>query len=224
MAQSVTAPRAFSVIEGWALYRAYRLDLWLFIRRVSRNAAASALLLLLVLCATVLYTAEAWPGATFLGCLVRALYMLTIEGVEPPRVWYLEILILVMPVLGLIFAAEGLVGATVLFLNKSQRQGEWNAVIAATYSGHTVVCGLGQLGGTICQGPLAVGRKVVGVDSDEDLPGVVTARRQGVPVIIGDVTQQDTLEEANVAKASAAWRCAQGTISRTSRPPSRPSR
>ena len=63
------------------------MDLWLFVRRISLSATAIALTL--ILCATVLYLGEAWPGLTFLDCLVRALYMMTMEGVDPPRTWYL---------------------------------------------------------------------------------------------------------------------------------------
>ncbi|MBP8954400.1 MAG: NAD-binding protein [Armatimonadetes bacterium] len=181
------------------------MDLWLFVRRISLSATAIALTL--ILCATVLYLGEAWPGLTFLDCLVRALYMMTMEGVDPPRTWYLELLVFIMPLMGIVFAAEGLVGATVLFLNKSRRQGEWSAVVAATYSGHTVICGLGQLGGTICQGLIDAGRKVVGVEIDEDLPAVVTARRRGVPVVIGDMAELGALREANVEKACCVIVC-----------------
>lgn len=86
----------------------------------------------------------------------------------PPRTWYLELLVFVMPLMGIVLVAEGLVGATILLLNRSRRQGEWSAVVAATHSGHTVICGLGQLGGTICQGLIDAGRKVVGVQTGEE--------------------------------------------------------
>jgi voltage-gated potassium channel Kch len=137
---------------------------------------------------------------------------MTIEGVDPPRVWYLEVLIFVMPILGIVLAAEGLVGATVLFLNKSRRQGEWNAVIASTYSQHTVVCGLGQLGEVLCLGLSGAGRQVVAVDIHEDQPAVVRTRREGVPVIVGDMTQPSTLTEANLAKACCIILCSRDDL------------
>jgi len=155
----------------------------------------------------VLYLAGAWGGASLLVCLVRSVYMMTIESVDPVSPWYLELLVFVLPLLGIIFAAEGLISATVLFLNRSQRVGEWNAVIASTYSGHTVVCGLGQLGGTLCQGLLESGHKVVAIDIDGELPDIVTARRRDIPVIIGDMTMAEVLVEANVAKAACVVVC-----------------
>jgi len=192
------------------LRQAYLLDLWLFLRRIGPNALAIGLALLL--CGALLFLAEAWPEASFLDCLVRSVYMMTIEGVDPPRVWYLEILIFVMPMVGLVLAAEGLVGATVLFLNKSRRQGEWNAVIAATYSRHTVVCGLGQLGEAICYGLADAGRKVVGVDINENQPAIVRTRREGIPVIIGDMTQAATLTEAGIEKACCIIFCSRDDL------------
>lgn len=187
------------------MLRAHCLDLWLFIRRVAPNALA--LLLVLLLSAAVLYFGHAWQEVSFLDCFVRAFYMMTLEGVEAPHQWYLELFVFLMPVLGLLLAAEGLVGATVLFLHKSQRLGEWSAVVAATYKGHTVVCGMGQLGGTICEGLRLAGKEVVGVEVDDDLPAVVTARRHGTPVVIGDMTQTDALAEANVARATCVIVC-----------------
>ena len=50
-------------------------------------------------------------------------------------------------------------------------------VVASTYAGHTLVCGMGQFGATVCGGLLARGRRVVGVDLNEHLATVVTARR-----------------------------------------------
>jgi len=183
-------------------YRAYFRDFWLFIRRIAPNAGMIGLALLVS--AALFYLASAWPGASYLDCLVRAFYMMTIESVEVPQAWYLEVFVFILPALGLLLAAQGVVAATVLFLNKSQRQGEWNAVLASTYRGHVVVCGLGQLGGTLCEGLFAAGRQVVGVELDEDLPAVVTARRRGISVIIGDMTLPETLAEANLGQACCA--------------------
>ena len=187
------------------MYRAHLLDLWLFIRKVAPNGAA--ILLILLLSAAVFYGADAWPEASFLDCFINAVYMMTVESVQMPHQWWLEAFILVLPVLGVVFAAEGLVRAVVLFINKSLRQGEWNAVVASTFSGHTLVCGLGQFGGTISTGLLESGTHVVGVDLKEGLPTVVTARRRNMPVIIGDMTLPETLIEANVKKARCVVVC-----------------
>jgi voltage-gated potassium channel Kch len=183
------------------MYRAYLLDLWLFARKVSLNAAI--ILFALLGSAMLFYLCRAWPGKSLLDCFVNAFYYMTLEGVEPPKQWYLEIFIFVLPAVGILFAAQGLIGAMELFVHRGLRQGEWNAVIAKTYAKHVVVCGLGQLGGELCSDLVEAGKRVVGIEVDDDLPAVVTARRRNVPVIIGDMTLPETLTEANVQKA--AW-------------------
>ena len=130
-------------------YHAYILDLWLFIRKISLNGLA--VMLTLLLSAALFYSADAWPGLSYLDCCTRAFYMMTLDGVDLPRQWYLELFVFILPVLGIIFAGEGLVAATVLFLNRSQRLGEWHAVLASTMSGHIVICGMGQLGDAGCR-------------------------------------------------------------------------
>ena len=79
--------------------------------------------------------------------------------------------------------------------------------MAATYSGHTIVGGLGQLGGILCTGLTEGGALVVGIDLDEHRPAVVTARRQGIPVIVGDMTLRETLMEADIGQAFCVVMC-----------------
>ena len=175
------------------------VDLWLFARRVTPSALA--ICAVLTVSAVILNHAHAWPEHSLLDCFVKAVYMMKGEAVDLPKQWWLELMVLLLPLVGLVLAAEGLVRATVLFVDRSQRQGEWNMVVASTYAGHTLVCGMGQFGATVCGGLLARGRKVVGVDLNEHLATVVTARRQKVPVIIGDMTNVETLMEANIKRA-----------------------
>ena len=185
--------------------QAYWLDLRLFVWKVAPHAGA---IVAVLLASTVVFELSgAWPGATFLELFVRAFYMMILEAVDATGPWYLGIFVFILPVLGLLFAAQGLVGATVLFINKSQRQGEWSAVVAATYSQHTIVCGLGQLGDTLCDGLREAGNRVVGVDVNEHLPPVVKARQGGIPVIIGDMTVRQTLEEAGIGQARCVVMC-----------------
>ncbi len=187
------------------MLRANLIDLWLFVRRVAPNAAA--ILLVLLTSAALLYGLDAWPGSSPAQCFVNVFYMMTGEAVEVADRWYIELLVFVLPLVGLLLAAEGLISATVLFLNRSQRQGEWNAVVASTYKGHYVICGLGQFGTALCEGLHQAGIKVVVIDVDDDTAGVRTARQRGIPVILGDMSLQDTLNEANVQNACCVILC-----------------
>ncbi|MER7283554.1 NAD(P)-binding protein [Dactylosporangium sp. NPDC000244] len=68
-------------------------------------------------------------------------------------------------------------------------------------SGHVVVVGLGNVGTRVLRELNDLGIDVVAVDRDERARGVQVARDLGLPVIIGDVTNPDTLTAASVATA-----------------------
>ncbi|GAA3291858.1 NAD-binding protein [Dactylosporangium vinaceum] len=68
-------------------------------------------------------------------------------------------------------------------------------------SGHVIVVGLGNVGTRVLTELNDLGIDVVGVDRDERARGVQVGRELGLPVIIGDVTNPDTLTAASVATA-----------------------
>ncbi|MCX6646674.1 MAG: NAD-binding protein [bacterium] len=198
-------PRHHEISDARLILRAHLFDLWLFLRRISLNLVS--ILIVLLFSAVVLDTAQAWPDTSFMTCFTRAFYMMTLEGVDPPRFEWLEIFVFLLPLAGLMLAGEGLVSAFTLFMHRSLRQGEWNMIVASTYTNHIIICGMGQLGCTLCLELTKLGEMVVGIDLDEDQPGVVTARRGRIPVVIGDMTLQETLTEANVQKARCVVVC-----------------
>jgi Trk K+ transport system NAD-binding subunit len=69
--------------------------------------------------------------------------------------------------------------------------------------GHVVVIGLGSVGIRVLEGLQAEGREVVVVERNENNRFLNQARALGVPVLIGDSTQRQTLEDASVRAASA---------------------
>jgi Trk K+ transport system NAD-binding subunit len=69
--------------------------------------------------------------------------------------------------------------------------------------GHVVVVGLGSVGIRVLEGLQAEGREVVVVERNENNRFLNHARALGVPVLIADSTQRQTLEDANVHSAAA---------------------
>jgi len=69
--------------------------------------------------------------------------------------------------------------------------------------GHVVVIGLGSVGIRVLEGLQAEGREVVVVERNENNRFLNQARALGVPVLIADSTQRQTLEDANVHSAAA---------------------
>ncbi len=187
------------------MLRAYAIDLWLFLRKIALNALI--ILAILLGSAGLFYLDGAWEDASFLECLINAFYIMMVEAVGLPERWYLEIFVFILPIAAVVVGAEAIVSATVMFVNKSLRRGEWNRVVASTYKDHTVVCGMGELGSALCEGLVAAGHHVVAVDVDEDAPGMVAARQRGVPTVAGDMALPDTLRDANVQQACAVVLC-----------------
>jgi Trk K+ transport system NAD-binding subunit len=70
-------------------------------------------------------------------------------------------------------------------------------------SGHIVVCGLGNVGFRVIHELLSQGEKVVVIERQRDNPFIATARRQGVPVILGDATLPEVLRQARAGTARA---------------------
>ena len=64
---------------------------------------------------------------------------------------------------------------------------------------HVVVIGLGNIGDRVIEQLHNMGIPVLGVENDPQARGVATARRLGVPVVIGDASREQTLRDAYVA-------------------------
>jgi len=70
-------------------------------------------------------------------------------------------------------------------------------------SGHVIVCGLGNIGFRVVEELVEAQERVVVVERDANTRFVLTARRLGVPVIIGDATVREVLRQAHTATARA---------------------
>lgn len=127
------------------------------------------------------------------------LTMLTVVGssdVEMQRQWAAQAAQVVLTVGGvallpLITAAvvDGVV-KTRLALHRGGTRG--------VHADHIVLVGLGNVGTRVLRRLLDLGLDVVAVDRKGDAPGVAVAERHGVPVIVGDASQEETLRSAAV--------------------------
>jgi Trk K+ transport system NAD-binding subunit len=70
-------------------------------------------------------------------------------------------------------------------------------------SGHVLVIGLGAVGIQVARGLVAAGADVVVVEKSESNRHLGLSRALGVPVVIADATQPQTLESVSLASASA---------------------
>jgi Trk K+ transport system NAD-binding subunit len=118
-----------------------------------------------------------------------------------PETWYLAILSGVYPLLGFVLIGEGIVRFGLLMVSRRRGEKEWMKVMASTYRNHVVLCGVGRLGIRVLEQLLELREQVVVLEKDPASKGVPMARATGVPVIIRDMTEDDSLVEAGVPHA-----------------------
>ncbi|WP_052852783.1 potassium channel family protein [Streptomyces avicenniae] len=70
-------------------------------------------------------------------------------------------------------------------------------------SGHVVLLGLGKVGTRVLEQLRELDVPVVCVEEDPEARGIPLARRLGVPVVLGDATQEGPLESAKIHRARA---------------------
>lgn len=182
--------------------------IWRDLRIVGRAVWLNlALFLGLVLgAALVLGGAGSYPGASFSELLVLSFHMTHLESVPAGQGVLATALIFGLPVLTIIILGEGALRVVAVYIRRRQRREVWDPLVAQTFSGHTVICGLGELGRAICTQMLEkeTMARIVLVDVRVDLLaelGITESKYPNVTHIHGDMTSVATLEEANCRSA-----------------------
>jgi len=178
-------------------------ELWIVIRSLWLNFVLFGLLL--VAATEAMALANCYPGSSFHERLVNALYMSRMESVPPsPGSCIPSVLIFIMPLLTLIILGEGVLRVAALYLGRKHHRREWDELMASSLSGHTVVCGAGELGRAVVaelvrQDPAAA---IVIIDVHPGVLDEITVRGQDLHHIHGDMTSLDALVSASAATAA----------------------
>lgn len=174
-------------------------------RRQSQAALAITLLLfLLITVSTLIYLSVSFNVA-----IVDALYftvgMLTGAGGHEEVAEQAPVAIKVFTAMMMLVGA-GVIGVFYALLNDlvlgSHFHHVWNAV-QLPQRHHYIVCGLGGVGFQIAQQLKLGGYDVVAIERDPNGRFVNSARALKIPVIMGDASLPDTLNEARITTASA---------------------
>ncbi len=186
------------------LVREFRTSLLFFV----------AVILLGALVLEALYVSpETGQRLSYIKAVHAVFSMIFFENTVPfPDHWTLQILFFVVPILGLGLIAEGVVRFGIMLFNKRARREEWQVAVASTYSRHIVVCGLGKVGYRVVEQLLKFEEEVVGVECNAEGRFVERIQRMGVPVIIADARQIETLVKAGVERACAIVVCTQDDL------------
>jgi voltage-gated potassium channel len=193
-----------SLRDTWVLVREFRNSLLLF----------TGLLLLGGLILWRFYVSPVTgQGLAFSQALYAVFTLIFFETTIPyPNSGFLQVFFFATPILGLGVIAEGVIRFGVMLFNKQVRKEEWQVAVASTFRNHIVICGLGRVGYRVAEQLLQFGEEVVGIDCRADSHFVERVREMGVPVIIADARQRETLVKAGVPRARAIIPCTEDDL------------
>jgi len=129
------------------------------------------------------------------------------DSLEFPNQWYLQILYFIIPILGLVVVADGVIRFGVALTNKKDRGQKWQVAMASTYSEHVIVCGMGKVGYRVTRELLKFEREIVAIETNPEGRFVEKAKALGIPVIIADARRTENLIKAGVLQADAVIPC-----------------
>lgn len=141
-------------------------------------------------------------------CFYFTLVVLTtvgMSGPESPEERYFSIILMMVGIFVLAAAASNLVAFAVdgeLNLYLSRRKLER---MIQNLAGHYIVVGFGRMGRALCEDLQAHGESFVLIERDPDL--AADAQRHGYLTVIGDATEEETLEHAGIGSAVGLTTC-----------------
>ena len=118
-----------------------------------------------------------------------------------PKQTVLQLFHFIMPVIGIIFLAQGLTDFGILLFNRKSRGKEWEMAVASTLNKHIVLVGLGHLGYRVAQKLYEMGESIVVLELNAGTHTTAAARDMGIPIILADARHPGSLEGANIKEA-----------------------
>lgn len=153
------------------------------------------------------YPSQLLSSGKHMTLLESAYYTLLMIFFESPLQYVedyrLSPLFFLLPILGLVTIAEGVVHLGNLLFQHKRYSREWQKMIAETMENHVVVCGLGNVGVRVVQHLRRFSEEVVAVESNPEARFVSEVAGYNVPVLFGDVRDSNILEQASITKAKA---------------------
>jgi hypothetical protein len=152
----------------------------------------------------LLRVSGAYPEARFFDLIVNAFHMAYLERVaEPGDGLFPGLLTFVLPVFTILILGEGVVRVLAIYLRRDENQEEWDRMVTNTFSHHTVICGVDELGRAILRRLMKedLEAQVVLVDTRPDIPGELAYPGPNICQIQADMTTVASLKAANCQAA-----------------------
>ena len=140
--------------------------------------------------------AASWPVAFY-----QSYQMLMGDFLGLPASPIAQVVAILMPLLGILFVAEGVIKLGFSTFRKKGNLGVWIRMLASTSRQHVILCGLGTVGYRVLEELLAVGEQVFVIERAADNEFVALARSKGVEVLIADARAENQLRNLNLGSA-----------------------
>jgi Trk K+ transport system NAD-binding subunit len=178
------------------------------VKRLQQTAAATPLIngvvyiLVIMVLGTAGYVIAGWDLADAFYMVIITLFTVGYEEVHPvatPALRALTITLIVLGCTGMIY----LTAAIVQFFNATQLQNLFGLKRMKNeidhLKGHVIVCGFGRIGRLLARDLMAAGAGFVIIERDESR--IAHARGMGYLCVQGEATEEQTLNEAGIARA-----------------------
>ncbi len=149
------------------------------------------------------------PGSlTYVQALLLVIRILQLDH-DVPAPPPLDAFFVIVPLVGLpliLLLGVNVIDVLRVFFVRADRGQAWQAALASTIDDHILVCGLGRVGYRLANQLIAFQMPVVGIN-DVSSSLVDDLIDRGMPVILGDVRDEDVLMEAGMARARTVVIC-----------------
>jgi len=133
-------------------------------------------------------------------------------SLEYPHQGFIQILFFIIPILGLVVVADGIIRFGVALTNKQERGQKWQTAMASTYNGHVIICGMGKVGFRVALELIKLNRDVVAIEANPEGRFLEKTRALGIPVILADARRSENLLKAGVDRADAVIPCTENEL------------
>ncbi|MBA3859163.1 MAG: hypothetical protein C0507_19835 [Cyanobacteria bacterium PR.3.49] len=117
--------------------------------------------------------------------------------------WRIAPLFFLLPLLGLLVIAEGVVHFGNILIQRKRYSTEWQKMLAQNFENHLIICGLGNVGLRVVQHLKQFDEPMVVIEANKESRFAHEVAGDEIPVLFGDARDTRVLETANVSKAKA---------------------
>ena len=108
-----------------------------------------------------------------------------------------------VPLVGMAVVGQSVLGLASALVNRER----WEIAVASTFENHIIVCGAGKVGIRVVRWLRHLGQDVVVIESNTNEARLREVTSWKIPVIFGDASRAEVLDEANIMAASSIVPC-----------------